>query len=118
MLTWTVRQDSSDRWTGQIVDLSGNGVPNTSLITGTLSLYDVDSGTTINAWNDTDILANAAVTIDGSGNITWNREAEDNPLLSDRRDVEKHYAEFRFTWADGALTHRVCFAVARNIRPD
>jgi hypothetical protein len=118
MVTWTTRQDSSDRWTGKIVDLDGNGIDGANLTGALLTFYDVDSGGIINAWDDVDILANAAFTIDSLGTITWNRVAADNPILNDNRDVEKHYAEFRFTWADGSLTHRVCFAVARNIRPD
>jgi len=105
-------QGSSGRIIGTILDRDGVVVPASALSAATLTLWDHDTREIINNRNAEDVLGfgspagDHGVTIhetlqtdlDGDTyNLEWLLEAADNPILTARRQVERHRALFRFT---------------------
>ena len=115
MSTRTVIQDpiperSSARLTAQLVDENGSGISPSTL---TLSLYVLgDTNTIINNRNNQNVLNTNDVTVDTSGNLTWNMQPQDNQIMSSNRRLEYHVALFEWTWGTGkAGKHEIVFPV-------
>jgi hypothetical protein len=80
-------------------------VPLADIDTATLTLFDLDTyvpGASpaegiINSRDAQDVLSANNVTIHAtSGLVTWAMQADDNPIVTARRQVERHRAEFHF----------------------
>lgn len=99
-----------------LTDTAGVAIPLSSLVTARLTLYDVEtfeagvSPTThiINGRELQDILnTNNVVIHSTSGLVTWTMQAADNPIVTERRQVERHRAVFQFTTATAALPREI-----------
>ena len=100
-----VRELSSGIYTAVLRDEASLPIPDTTLDTLTLSLYDTLTQTYINSRQQQDVLNANGVTIDGSGNLTWLVEPEDHVLLG-IRGFETHRAVFEYTWTDDSVSKR------------
>ena len=99
-----------------LTDTAGVAVPLSSIATAQLTLYDVEtfepgaspSDHIINGREAQDIKnANNVVIHSTSGSVTWTMQAADNPLVTERRQVERHRAVFQFTTATAALPKEI-----------
>jgi hypothetical protein len=94
---------------GDIVDANGDPVPAASLTSAELTLYDWDTGAgggspqpgIINGRESQDILNSNNVTIDSDGHFVWSVQPDDNVIITQRRQVERHRAMFLFAWSGG-----------------
>lgn len=102
---------TSARVLGTILDRDNTVVPASALQEATLTLWDYDTGEILNSRNEQDVLgigsppAANGVTIydalqsdpDGTQyNFEWLLDPEDNAIVTQRRQVERHKALFRF----------------------
>lgn len=87
-------------YTAILEDADGTAIPLTNITAITITLYDVSSGDIINSRNDQDVLNDNDVTIHAtSGLLTWDMQADDNPIVSSSLEVDKeehHKALFEF----------------------
>ncbi len=87
-------------YTAYLKDADGTVIPLGNIGTITLTLYDVSSGDIINTREDQDVLNANNVTIHAtSGLLTWEMQADDNPIVSASLRVgakEHHKALFEF----------------------
>lgn len=105
-----------------IEDENGDAVPVASLTAATLTLYDWDTGALgtsphegiINDRDEQDVLNANNVTIT-NGSAVWAVQPEDNIIVTDRRQVERHRAQFVFTWDTGQATYE-CEIDVENLR--
>ena len=106
-----VNERSSKVVTFTILDENSDPVPDSVLTTATLTLYDI--GTTpsaagspvagiINSRDSQDVLNDNDVDIDADGLVTWATQPEDNIIVTERRQVERHRAMFHFSWPGGS----------------
>src|SRR5687768_6325182 len=87
-----------------ILDQAGAAVPAASLSAATLTLVDLDtyvqgspSEGIINARDAHNVLNANQVTISAAGHVVWTMQPGDNPIVTSRRQIERHRAMFRFT---------------------
>jgi hypothetical protein len=106
MADYWVNEKVSARYTADVQDDEGNAIAAASLTTLTLTLYDKDTGDIINSRNDQDVLNTNGVTVDGSGNLTWIIDPDDNAIVTSTSKVEDHVALFEWTWNSGAKEGR------------
>ena len=117
-------EGSSGYIRGQIVDKDGNAVNGEDLTAATLTLYDMQTKAIINSRDEQDI--NAAglspaslndVTYEEDGYFRWDLQPEvrgaspedlgDNRIVTARRQIERHRAEFHFEFPGGAFNYAV-----------
>lgn len=105
-----------------VLDETGAGVPAASLTGARLTLYDIDtyvpgSPTTgiLNGREAQSVLNANGVTIDTVGHVEWPMDPDDNVVVNPRRQVERHRAEFHFTWATGEFHQEIEIEVV-NLR--
>lgn len=99
-----VNENSSRTITFTLKDNAGTVVPLADITEAELTLYDMDShapgspAVGIISSRDAQNVKNANnVTIHAtSGLVTWAMQPEDNPIVTARRQVERHRAQFRF----------------------
>lgn len=112
---------------GYIQDENGQGVDPSVLTGATLTLYDLDTyapGDTpvlgiinsrdlqdVNGTNDVDFPLNSPV----DGQFVWSVQPEDNVIVTERRQIERHRAVFDFTWATGSFNYE-CEIEVVNLR--
>lgn len=97
-----------------ILDRDSEPVPVAGILTAELTLYDKDTGSNrvgispqpgiINSRDSQDVLNVNNVTLSDTptvGHVIWELEPEDNIIVTDRRQVERHMAMFFFTWSGG-----------------
>ena len=109
---------TSARLVGTIQDQTGAVVSASSLTEATLTLYDVLTGQILNSRDAQDVLGvgspaeqngvtlygNLQTDTDGSTfNFAWLLDPDDNPIVTSRRQLERHRAMFHFVWADGEM---------------
>lgn len=92
-------EDSDGPFTAVLTDGSGTAVPGSSLVTLTLKITDIDTKRTIRDTDD--ILVSATVPVSSAGILNIQLSADDNPIITPRRQVERHMLLFKYTWADG-----------------
>ncbi len=108
---------------GDLVDALGNPIPASALMTATLTLWDVETGSPatspstgiLNTRDAQDVLNTNNVTIDTVGHFVWAVQPADNVIVTSRRQVERHRAMFHFAWAAGALDYE-CELEVMNLR--
>jgi len=120
-----VNEQSSRTVTFTLKDNTGTVIPLASIDTAQLTLYDmgtyVPAGSPgvgiINDRNLQDIKNDNNVTIHAtSGLVTWSIQPEDNVIVTLRRQVERHRAEFRFVLTNGAELDYQCEIEVTNLR--
>lgn len=114
---------------GQLLDQAGAAVDSGVLTAATLTLYDVETTTIINARDAQDILGSGSgandVTYQTNGYFRLDLQAAtpgsspeylgDNAIITERRQIERHRAQFRFEWSSGAFVHEIEIEVV-NLR--
>lgn len=107
-----------------IKDQDGAAVPAASLTAATLTLHDLEtydpgSGSPvvgiINSRDHQDVLNNNRVSEDSSGHVIWSVQPDDNPIITARRQLERHRAKFYFEWASGSFNYE-CELEVLNLR--
>jgi hypothetical protein len=109
-----------------IYDRDGEPVPVAGILTAELTLYDWDTGAgggsphpgIINNRDGQDVLNLNDVTLSDSptvGHVLWDVQPEDNPIVTNRREVERHRAMFLFAWSGGEFRKELELLV-RNLR--
>lgn len=108
----SIPERSTARITAQLVDEAGAGIPGGSLTTLTLTLYAASSSAIINSRNAQNVLNASGVTIDASGNLTFQMDPLDNQIVG-TDPTERHIALFQWTWSAGAKAgkHEVLLTV-------
>jgi len=89
-----VRERSTGLYTATLTDENGAAI--VSLLTLTISLYDVRTGTYINNRQQQDALNANNVTF-SAGTLTWAVQAADHQMVG-ARAIEEHRAVFEYTW--------------------
>ncbi len=99
-----VNQQSTRNVSFSLVDSAGAPVPLDRIQSMTLTLYDMDTDEAkatsplvgiINGRSQQDVLNNHNVLVHAtSGLVTWDMQPEDNPIVTSRRQIERHRAEF------------------------
>lgn len=98
-----VRERSTGRVTAVMKDELGAVIPAASMTSLKLTLYDVLTGTVLNARDAQNVLNANDVTLDATGTLVWQVRPADHALVgTSPRALEKHRAVFDFTWASGA----------------
>jgi len=103
---------------GFIQDENGDGVDPATLTAATLTLYDLDTyvpgaspvvgivnnrdAQNVNGVNDVTFPSNSPI----DGEFVWAVQPADNIIVTERRQVERHLAEFTFTWSGGSFVYR------------
>ncbi len=123
-------EGSSGYISAQIVDRYGAPVSVDDLTAATLTLLDLQTyapGASptvgiINARDDQDILASGLspaelndVSYESNGYFRWDVQPEDNVIVTPRRQLERHRAEFHFEFAGGAFNYPIEIEVV-NLR--
>ena len=89
-------------YTATLEDSDGTAIPLANITAITLPLYDVSDGSIINEREDQNVKNTNNVTIAAtSGLLTWNMQADDNPIVDTTLavgDREHHKALFEFTY--------------------
>lgn len=109
-----------------ILDRNGDGVPAGSLTTAELTLFDWDTGAgggsphpgVINTRDGQDVNNTNDVTIldtPTTGHVLWSVQPEDNIIVTNRRQVERHRAMFLFIWPTGEFRFE-CELLVTNLR--
>lgn len=96
----TVNERSSFLFTGKIVDEAGSPIPGSSLSSLTLTLFNAADKSIINSRDDQNVLNANEVTVNESGDLTWNSVAGDSPIVGSVGigQTEHHVAMFEWTW--------------------
>ena len=98
-------EDSSGTYTATLLqnnDDPTSVVPASSLVSLTLTLYDVVSGEIINQRDNQDVLNTNNVTVDEQGALEWQIQPEDNPIINTELaagETEEHIALFTWEWS-------------------
>jgi hypothetical protein len=117
---------------GQSVDQAGDPMDVGVLTAATLTLYDMETGEILNDRDAQSLLSGGSpetgtndVTFEADGYFRWDLQAGvpgaspedlgDNPIVTSRRQVERHRAMFRFVWTGGAFNYEVELEVV-NLR--
>lgn len=104
-------EQSSKTVTFTLLDNLGSAIPLANVATAQLTLFDWDTYVPggspvtgiINTRDVQDVLNTNDVTIAAtSGLVTWSMQPEDNPIVTVRKQIERHRAEFRFVTTSGA----------------
>lgn len=113
MATFWVNEKVTALYTADVQDHEGNAIAGSSLDTLTLTLYDKSTSDIINSRNAQNVLNTNGVTVDGSGNLSWVMDPDDNAIITATSKVEKHIALFMWTWDSGnkAGKHEVTIQV-------
>ena len=111
-----VNENSSRTVTFTIQDNQGVVVPLADIDTAELTLYNLDTYVPgrspaegiINGRDAQGVLDTNDVDIHAtSGLVTWAMQPEDNPIVTTRRQVERHMAEFRFVVNAATLVYPI-----------
>ncbi len=100
-VTFTVNEFTTAKFTGQLVDENGAGIPANVLTAFTLTLYDQLTGAIINGRNAQDVRNNNGVTVDGNGNVVWLLSPADNGTVTTSLPTELHVALWQWAWGTG-----------------
>ncbi len=106
-----VNEQSSKTVSFTLKDNTGTVIPLTAISTATLTLYDmgtyVPNGSPVvgiingrdaqNVKNANNVTLHAT-----SGLVTWSMQPADNEIVTSRRQIERHRAEFRFVLTNAA----------------
>lgn len=97
--SFSVRENSIAKYTGQLVDEDGAGISSADLNTFTLTLYNLADESIINSRSAQDVLNNNGVTVGATGLITWTITQADNTLVDVTKEYETHVALWEWEWS-------------------
>lgn len=105
-------------YTAALRDENGAPLGSAAISSFTLTLYDVNTGVTVNGRYQQNILNANQVTVDAQGQVTWTWLPLDMQILNPNRQQEEHVALFVVKWTDGQsrprqANHEVHFTVNR-----
>lgn len=122
-----VNEHSSFRIQFTITDDDNAAVPLADITEATLTLYDIDTSDKtispsqlhiLNSRDEQDVKNTNDVTIDPtSGLLTWAVQPEDNEIVTSRRQVERHKAEFHISFMAGSFWYELEIEVKNMGRP-
>jgi hypothetical protein len=102
----------------------GGDVPNTDLVSATLTVYDEETHVVVNGRQDQDILGVASlgdndVVISVISEFVWSMQALDTPVVdpTNTKKIEYHRAIFTIETATEVCIHQVRFPIRRAFRP-
>jgi hypothetical protein len=107
-----------------VLDADGAAVPAASLTLATLTLYDIGTyvpGSPVvgilNSRDQQDVNNDHDVTISDSTTklVTWTSQPDDHVIVTPRRQLERHRAQFHFEWATGEFNYELEIEVV-NLR--
>jgi len=108
-----------------LLDQADAAVPDTLLTEATLTLFDWETGAgsgggspvpgILNGRDAQDVLNDNDVTIDTVGHVIWTMQPDDNVIVTARRQVERHRAQFHFVWPTGEFWYELEIEVV-NLR--
>jgi hypothetical protein len=104
VLTDPILEGSTKTYSVQLVDETGADLPSDVLLSLTLTYYDKDTLTVINARQDQDVLDGNDVTVSVDGLIEWNMQVEDTALVDSRKGLEAHIILLTWSWQSGIET--------------
>lgn len=107
-----------------VLDEDGDGISPSSLDSLTLTLFDMETRQfetapydgILNDRDEQNVLNANNVTLDEDGHLTWKLQPEDNPIVTSRRQVERHRARFVFTWPGHRYTVEIPIDVMNQSR--
>lgn len=102
--TYEFTEQQTGTFTGVIQDGDGNPIGSNDLTTLTLTITNQADSTVINSRDAQNVLNANDVTLDVSGNLSWDIQAEDNIIVNDEivpGTVERHEVLFEWTWGAG-----------------
>ena len=105
---------SSGLVSATLTDANGDPIAGSDLTALTLTLTDVDTGQIINH-RDVDNILTSPSPVDEVGALTLALDAEDNVIVTPRRQIERHRALLQFEWADGSSYEEIMIEV-KNLR--
>lgn len=108
-----IAEKTTAKITAKVVDETGAGIPAGSLTTLTLTVYaEADPTVVVNSRNQQNVLNANDVTIDASGNLTYQMQPADNAIMDTSRSWERHVLLFEWSWGGGkAGKHEVVVQV-------
>jgi len=109
VLTNKILEKTTPKITAVIKDENGVAIPSTSLDTLTLDFYNMSDNPTfavINSRTAQNVLNANDVSLDTSGNLTWQMVPLDNAVIDSALTTEDHRAVFNWTYSGGAKTGR------------
>lgn len=122
-----VNEKSSFRIRFTVTDDDAVAVPLADLLSATLTLYDIEESDQsispsqlriINSRDEQDVLNTNNVTIDPtSGLVTWAMQPDDNIIVTSRKQIERHKAEFHFVFMAGSFWYPIEIEVKNMGRP-
>ena len=101
---------ATGKFTGTLKDADGTAIPNSNLLTLTLTLKDAATGATINSRSQQNVLGSAGgtgqnnVSVDGNGALTWSIQTADTSIHTTNTSSEDHVATFVWTFTSGSET--------------
>ena len=101
-----VRENTTPVITAVIKDENDNVLPDTTLDTLTLTLYDPALGTIFNSRDGQDILNANDVTVDNVGLMTWVVQVADIAIVDSNSIFEERVALIEWTWTVSAATRQ------------
>jgi hypothetical protein len=113
-----VQERETTQFTATLKDETDAALPDTSLLTLTLTLRDCDTDTILNSRDGQNVLNANDVTVSTAGLLTWEMQPADSPIVTTTKDQELHEALFIWTWSGGSKTgrHVVRFLVENMAR--
>lgn len=115
----SMREGSTGSITGRVVDEDGVGIPATSLVTFTYTLYDYSSGSIINSRSAVNMLNANGGTVSSAvgeeGNFVIPVAVLDSVIVDTTKQSEVHVALVRFTTADSAGSGELRFTL-KNVK--
>ena len=110
VLKSTLLEGATPTYSLQLVNENSDKIEFDSLVTLTLTYYDMTTQTVINTRLEQGILASTSnthknnVSVSDAALVTWVLQVGDTVLVDDRKDFEKHVALFTWSWQDGSDT--------------
>lgn len=98
-----IAEGSTPRFEFQIIDADGAGFKPADLW---VTLYSYRDKSIINSRERIAILDQNGGTVDSSGNVVWQMETGDTPIVHSDSNVETHEALFEWEWNAGAFNNK------------
>lgn len=112
----TIRERTTWRWQGTLLDEDGVAIPAAQLFAVTLTITDAISGTKLVDARD---VKNAnGGTITAGGVMTLQVYPTDNRMVNQRLDLETHRATITYSWDGGDNAHWHCIELLVQNHPD
>lgn len=112
----TIRERTTFRWQGTLLDEDGVAIPVAQLFAVTLTISDALSGEKL--VNARDVKNANGGTITAAGVMTLQVYPADNRMVNQRLPVETHRATITYSWDGGDNSHWHCIELLIQNHPD